>query len=250
MRRFGLIGYPLTHSFSPAYFAEKFKKEQIKDARYDLFEMPDISVFPQFIKNNPELCGINVTIPHKESVIPFLHALDSVAGEIGSVNTILISQGQTIGYNTDVKGIAETLKPHLEWYMTQALVLGTGGSAKTVKYFLEKTGMEVLSVSRNPEKQRNEIGYGELTQELIQRHKLIINCTPVGMYPKADTFPPIPYEGISDMHVLFDLVYNPPYTRFMEEGEIRGATVINGKKMLQVQAEASWAIWNQKPALM
>ncbi len=250
MRRFGLIGYPLTHSFSPAYFADKFKKENITDSDYELFEMPDIEAFPELLKSHPDLCGINVTIPHKESVIPYLDELDPVASEIGSVNTILISEGKTKGYNTDLSGIAETLKPHLEWYMVNALILGTGGSAKTVKYFLEKIGLETLNVSRNPAKKKGQVGYEELTTDLIQKHKLIINCTPLGMHPQTDTLPSIPYEGISDMHVLFDLVYNPPFTRFMEEGEIRGATVLNGSKMLRVQAEASWAIWNQKPALM
>jgi shikimate dehydrogenase len=250
VRRFGLIGHPLSHSFSPAYFAEKFKKENIADAVYSLFEIPDIRQFPELLNQHPDLKGLNVTIPYKESVIPYLDSLDSVAAEIGSVNTIRIDSGKTIGYNTDLKGIAETLKPHLEWYMTQALILGTGGSAKTVAYFLRKAGLDVLSVSRNPEKKQNEIGYGDLTAELIQKHKLIINCTPAGMYPDEDGLPDIPYSGISHMHVLFDLVYNPPFTRFMEEGEMRGATVISGKKMLQVQAEASWIIWNQKPALM
>jgi shikimate dehydrogenase len=246
VRRFGLIGHPLSHSFSPAYFAEKFKKENITDAVYSLFEIPDIRQFPELLNQHPDLKGLNVTIPYKESVIPYLDSLDSVAAEIGSVNTIRIDSGKTIGYNTDLKGIAETLKPHLEWYMTQALILGTGGSAKTVAYFLRKAGLDVLSVSRNPEKKQNEIGYGDLTAELIQKHKLIINCTPAGMYPHEDSLPDIPYSGISHMHVLFDLIYNPPFTRFMEEGEMRSATVINGKKMLLVQAGASWEIWNQE----
>lgn len=250
MRRFGLIGFHLTHSFSPAYFAEKFKKENITDAVYELFELTDISQFPELLRNHPDLRGLNVTIPYKEAVIPFLDETDQTAGEIGSVNTIVISGGKTIGYNTDLSGIAETLKPHLEWYMVNALILGTGGSAKTVKYFLEKIGMETLSVSRHPRNEKGRVGYEELTSELIQKHKLIINCTPVGMFPHTDTFPPIPYEGISDMHVLFDLVYNPPITRFLKEGEIRGATVLNGSKMLRVQAEASWALWNQNPALI
>lgn len=244
MRQFGLIGYPLTHSFSPAYFAQKFEKEHITDARYDLFELADITDFPKLLKQYPSLCGLNVTIPYKEAVIPYLDEIDPVAAEIGSVNCIVFRNGQTVGYNTDLAGIAQTLKPHLEWYMMTALILGTGGSAKTVAYFLQKIGIQPIHVTRNPSNP-DHLSYENLTSEIVQKHKLIVNCSPVGMYPDVDEKPDIPYDGITDMHVLFDLVYNPPFTRFLEEGQDRDAGTVNGEKMLRVQAEAGWKLWNE-----
>lgn len=243
MRQFGLIGYPLSHSFSPKYFAEKFEKEHILDARYDAFELNSIEAFPTFLKENHNLCGLNVTIPYKESVIPYLDEIEATAKEIGSVNTILFQEGKTIGHNTDLIGIAETLKPHLEWYMMNALIIGTGGSAKTVAYFLNKIGIESLFVSRYANA-TNQITYENLSTDLIQKHKLIINCSPVGMYPNNDEKPAIPYDGITDMHVIFDLIYNPEMTQFLKEAEEREASILNGKKMLQRQAEASWNLWN------
>lgn len=244
MRQFGLIGYPLTHSFSPAYFANKFEKESIADARYDLFELSAVTDFPALLKTHPHLAGLNVTIPYKESIIPYLDELDPVAAEIGSVNTIVFHEGRTIGHNTDLVGIAELLKPQLEWYMMSALVLGTGGSAKTVAYFLDKIGIQPIHVTRTPQ-QTHHLAYSELTPEIIQKHKLIINCSPVGMYPRVDERPDIPYEGIGDMHVLIDLIYNPPLTRFLQEGQDRDADIANGEKMLRTQAEASWKLWNR-----
>lgn len=245
MRQFGLIGHPLTHSFSPTYFAEKFQKEGISDASYTAFDLEDISQFPDLLKSNPELAGLNVTIPYKESIIPFLDQIDPVAGEIGSVNTILFQEGKTVGHNTDLIGISETLKPHLEWYMMTALILGNGGSAKTVSYFLKKIGIQSLFITRNPSS-ADQISYSELTEELIQKHKLIINCSPVGMFPNMEEKPAIPYEGITDMHVLFDLIYNPPMTQFLQEAQDRDATTLNGSKMLRLQAEASWKLWNRQ----
>jgi shikimate dehydrogenase len=244
LRQFGLIGHPLKHSFSPAYFAEKFQKEGISNARYDAFDLDDISQFPGLLKSNPKLAGLNVTIPYKESVIPYLDTVDPVAAEIGSVNTILFSDGKTIGHNTDLIGISETLKPHLEWYMMTALILGTGGSAKTVSYFLRKIGIQSLFITRNPSS-ADQISYSELTEEFIQKHKLIINCSPVGMFPNVEDKPAIPYDGITDMHVLFDLIYNPPMTQFLQEAQDRDATTLNGSKMLRIQAEASWKLWNK-----
>lgn len=245
MRLFGLIGKPLSHSFSKDYFTRKFEREHITDAKYQNFELQSIEEFHQLIAEHPGLCGLNVTIPYKESVIPFLDEVHPVAKEIGSVNCLVIQNGKTTGYNTDIYGISETLKPHLEWYMTSALILGSGGSAKTVAYFLQKTGMEVQFVSR--EKAVNTLTYDELTEEIIRRNKLIINCTPVGMFPYIEQKPQIPYEGISDMHVLFDLIYNPPMTGFLHEGMEREATTLNGEKMLRIQAEASWKLWNPEP---
>lgn len=243
MRQFGLIGHPLAHSFSPAYFAEKFRKEGITDARYDAFELPGIAAFPALVAGHPDLCGLNVTIPHKETVMPFLDEIHPVAAEIGSVNTILFQNGRTVGHNTDLNGISETLKQHLEWYMMDALVLGTGGSAKTVAYFLKKIGIHTRFVTRRPEGE-NQLAYEDLTADIIQKHKLIINCSPVGMFPHVNEKPDIPYEGITDMHLLFDLVYNPPLTGFLQEAQDRDAGTVNGAKMLRVQAEASWKLWN------
>lgn len=242
MKQFGLIGYPLGHSFSPAYFKQKFEREKITGVRYDAFELKSIDEFPAFLKKHPLLCGLNVTIPYKESVIPFLDELHPVAAEIGSVNTVVFRDGKIIGYNTDLSGIAESLKPHLEWYMMNALILGTGGSAKTVAYFLSKIGIQVNFVSRNPEGE-NQLAYAELTEDIIQKNKLIINCSPAGMYPNIEQKPDIPYNGISDMHVLFDLIYNPPFSAFLNEAAMRGASYINGEKMLRTQAEASWNLW-------
>ena len=242
MRQFGLIGYPLTHSFSPGYFAEKFKKENITDAEYNAYEISSIVQFPSLVQRLPNLVGLNVTIPYKETIIPYLNELDAVAKQIGSVNTILFRDGKSIGHNTDLIGISETLKPHLEWYMMQALILGTGGSAKTVAYFLQKIGIEPWFVTRTPT-EKNHIAYADLTPETVQKYKLIVNCSPVGMYPNVAEKPAIPYDGITDMHVLFDLVYNPSMTQFLQEGQDRDATIINGHKMLLAQAEASWKIW-------
>jgi len=243
MRQFGLIGYPLTHSFSPAYFAKKFERENITDARYDAFELTDISEFPQLLKDHPDLHGLNVTIPYKESVIPYLDEVEPVAAEIGSVNTVVFRNGKTVGHNTDLVGISETLKPHLEWYMMNALILGTGGSAKTVGYFLRKIGIQPLYVTRTPQA-KDQISYGDLTSDIVQKHKLIINCSPVGMYPNVHEMPAIPYDGIGDMHVLFDLIYNPPMTQFLQQAQDRDAGIVNGEKMLRVQAEAAWKLWN------
>lgn len=245
MRQFGLIGYPLTHSFSPAYFAKKFEKENIADARYDAFELAEVSDFPKLLHNYPSLAGLNVTIPYKESIIPYLDEIEPVAAEIGSVNTILFQNGRTVGHNTDLLGISESLKPHLEWYMMNALILGAGGSAKTLAYFLKKIGIQPIHVTRHPQHE-DHLAYARLTPEIVLKHKLIINCSPVGMYPHVDEKPDIPYEGLTDMHVLFDLVYNPPMTQFLTEGQDRDATVLNGEKMLRVQAEASWKLWNGK----
>jgi shikimate dehydrogenase len=243
LRQFGLIGHPLTHSFSPTYFAEKFQKENITDASYDAFDLKDISEFRFLLQNNPNLAGLNVTIPYKESIIPYLDEIEPVAEEIGSVNTILLRDGKTTGHNTDLIGISETLKPHLEWYMVNALILGTGGSAKTVAYFLKKVGIEPIFATRNPT-EKNHISYADITAEFIQGHKLIINCSPVGMFPNVNDKPAIPYEGVTDMHVLFDLIYNPPLTKFLEEAQEKDATAINGSIMLKLQAEASWKLWN------
>jgi shikimate dehydrogenase len=245
MKKYGLIGFPLTHSFSKQFFTEKFKKEGI-NAIYENFEIEDISLLTEIIKNNKDLEGLNVTIPYKEQVIPFLDELDEAAEKVGAVNTVKITQKrQQInlkGYNTDTWGFETSLKPLLREHHTKALLLGTGGASKAIKFVLNKLNIDYISASIE-ELHEREIRYPEIDETIMSERLLIINATPLGTYPKTDTFPPIPYEFISDKHLLFDLVYNPEMTRFLEKGKERGATLKNGLEMLQQQALRSYEIW-------
>jgi shikimate dehydrogenase len=246
MKKYGLIGYPLTHSFSKRYFTEKFETEKI-DSTYDNFEIDNISKFPGIIKNNPELIGLNVTIPYKEQVIPFLDELNDSAKEIGAVNTVKIVRtvdGTFLkGFNTDTFGFETSLKPLLKEYHKKALILGTGGASKALKYVLIKLGIEFISASIE-ELKENEIRYEAIDKKMISDRLLIINATPLGTYPKVETFPNIPYQFITEKHLLFDLVYNPEVTQFMEKGLQKGANVKNGYEMLLNQAIKSYEIWN------
>jgi shikimate dehydrogenase len=244
MRKFGLIGYPLGHSFSGKYFREKFERESIANCVYSNYEISDISSLPDVLADQ-ELEGLNVTIPYKERVIHFLHKKDPVVEEIAACNCISISGGILTGYNTDVIGFEESLAQRLTEKDKRALVLGTGGSSRAVAWVLEKRGIDFLYVSRYKRDAAIHIGYEDLTPEIIKSHSLIINSTPVGMDPNADNCPPIPYEWIGPTHYLFDLVYNPARTLFLKKGEERGARIKNGADMLIIQAEASWKIWNQ-----
>ena len=244
MRKFGLIGYPLGHSFSGKYFREKFQRESIEDCTYSNFEIISISDLPEILKD-PELKGLNVTIPYKESVIPFLHKKDPVVEEIGACNCINILKGELTGYNTDVIGFENSLKEKLTLKDTSALILGTGGSSKAVAWILKKKGIDFLFVSRNKSLADSQITYEELNRELLETHTLVINTTPLGMEPKTGVCPPIPYQWIGPGHYLFDLVYNPVKTLFLEKGENAGARIKNGADMLTIQAEASWVIWNK-----
>lgn len=243
MRKFGLIGYPLGHSFSGKYFAEKFHRANIYDCVYSNFEIASIAELPEILKD-PELEGLNVTIPYKESVIPFLHAKDPVVEEIAACNCIRIAKGELTGYNTDVIGFENSLIEKLTAKDTRALILGTGGSSKAVAWVLRKKGIKFLFVSRNKSIGDNQITYKELSQEIVDTHSLIINTTPLGMEPKTGDFPLIPYQWIGPDHYLFDLIYNPVKTLFLEKGEDAGARIKNGSDMLTIQAEASWTIWN------
>jgi shikimate dehydrogenase len=247
MRKFGLIGYPLGHSFSRKYFREKFQLEGIEDCSYSNFELPAISFLPEILKD-PELKGLNVTIPYKESVIPFLHKKDQVVEEIGACNCIRIEKGQLKGFNTDVKGFEESFSEKLIATDHYALVLGTGGSSKAVAWVLKKCAIQFLFVSRKSSASAQQITYGDLNQELLEKYSLIINCTPLGMEPDTGACPPIPYEWIGSKHYLFDLVYNPAKTLFLAKGEAAGARIKNGADMLAIQAEANWAIWNRLKA--
>jgi shikimate dehydrogenase len=244
MNLFGLIGYPLTHSFSKKYFTGKFEKEGIKNCRYDLFEIKNIEDLPSIIKNNPELKGLNVTIPHKESVIKFLDELDGPAASIKAVNVIKLEKGRLKGYNSDFHGFRQSLARFLGEQPLQnlkAIVLGTGGSSKAVRAALEDLKIQYKTVSRN--KGQADFTYEGLETQ-IEKFKLIINTTPVGMYPSDEACPDLPYDLITKDHYLFDLVYNPEETLFMKKGKEKGARTRNGMEMLSLQAEKAWEIWN------
>ena len=247
MKKYGLIGFPLTHSFSKRYFTEKFETENI-DSTYDNFEIDNISKFPGIIKNNPDIIGLNVTIPYKEQVIPFLNELNDSAREVGAVNTIKIIRTKSgvhlKGFNTDTYGFENSLKPLLKEHHKKALILGTGGASKALKYVLNKLGIGYISASIE-ELKENEIRYEDIDEKMINERLLIINATPLGTYPKVDTCPNIPYEFITDKHLLFDLVYNPELTVFLKNGLERGAATKNGYEMLLLQAIRAYEIWNE-----
>lgn len=240
---FGLIGYPLSHSFSKGYFIEKFKREGIADCAYELFPLSDISLFPALLQEQPNLVGLNVTIPHKEAVIPYLNELDEEAREIGAVNTITIRSGKTKGYNTDVYGFEASFRKHLQPHHQRALVLGTGGASKAVLHVLRKWGIPYLLVSRTGGE--GKISYNDLTPELLESHTIIINTSPLGMYPKVEACPELPYEALTPQHYLYDLIYNPAETIFLRKGKEAGAITENGLEMLHLQAEKAWEIWNK-----
>lgn len=246
MRKFGLIGYPLTHSFSKKYFTSKFEREGIVDCQYDLYEIPYISLFPKILSENSELQGINVTIPYKEKVIPFLDEMDPACKKIGAVNCILIKDGKLKGYNTDYIGFRESLESFMGNVKLNALVLGTGGASKAVIQALTDMDIPFLMVSRTHSKNHGWITYHdlELHPEILASHHLIVNTTPLGTYPKTEEMPEINPKYITGMHKVYDLVYNPEKTFLMRSLEARGALVKNGLEMLQLQAEAAWRIWN------
>lgn len=246
MERYGLIGYPLSHSFSRDFFNEKFKSEDI-DAEYVNFEIPSIERLPETLSANPDLCGFNVTIPYKEKIISYLDELSEDANSIGAVNVVKISQrkGKTYlkGYNSDVIGFTRSIEPLLDSNRRYALVLGTGGASKAVVYALHKLNVETLIVSRNPKE--GMISYNQLTPEIVSSHKVIVNCTPIGMYPHTDECPNIPYQAVEFGHLFYDLVYNPDETLFLKRGAQQGAETKNGLEMLLLQAYASWDFWHQ-----
>lgn len=248
MDKYGLIGFPLGHSFSKGFFNEKFHTENI-DAEYTNYELPSIENFLDVVHHTPNLKGLNVTIPYKQQIIPFLDALNEDTKEIGAVNVIKFvhqPEGKVllIGYNSDIIGFTQSLKPLLQPIHRKALILGTGGASKAVFYGLKKLGIESLFVSRE-KKGTETLTYNELTPEIINNHNIIINTTPVGMFPHVDACPPIPYEYLTSNHLLYDLTYNPDETLFMKRGKQQGATVKNGLEMLLLQALAAWEIWQQ-----
>lgn len=244
MRKFGLIGKTLVHSFSKKYFTEKFEREAV-DANYELYSMANVDSLRQFVQEH-SLCGLNVTIPYKQDVIPLLDEIESEAQMVGAVNVIKIKrEGERLclkGFNTDVVGFRNSLKPLLKPWHSSALVLGTGGASKAVLYVLENLGIAARCVSR--QKREGMLTYETLDADVMRRNTLIVNTTPLGTFPNVDTCPDIPYRLLTEKHLLFDLVYNPEQTLFMKKGLQNGAAVKNGYEMLVGQAEASWRIWN------
>ena len=244
MKKYGLIGYPLKHSFSKQYFNNKFISESI-DATYLNFELSSIKEFPNILTDHKDLCGLNVTIPYKEQIIPYLDGLAN-AKEIGAVNVIKFDRSKgklrLIGYNSDIIGFQESIEPLLKEYHKKALILGTGGASKAVFHGLKNLNISAKFVSRT--KKEDCLTYEELTPEIMNDYTVIVNATPVGMYPNVDSAPNIPYNLLTDKHLLYDLLYNPDVTLFMQRGKAQGATVKNGLEMLLLQAFHAWAIWN------
>jgi len=248
MKQFGLIGFPLSHSFSKGYFAEKFINEGISDCNYEIFPLENINLFSDLIANNQTIVGLNVTIPYKKEIIPFLHKIDEGAAAIGAVNTIRVervnNQIQLKGYNTDVYGFEISLLKLLKPTHTKALILGTGGAALAVQYILNKLSITWKSVSRTSKE--NVFSYEDITDAVLAEYTLIINTSPLGMYPNSETCPALPYHALTRNHYLYDLVYNPKETLFLKKGKEKGCLTKNGLEMLHLQAEKAWEIWNNK----
>jgi shikimate dehydrogenase len=242
MNLYGLIGFPLGHSFSKKYFTEKFENEGLGHCFFELFPIERIGSFPSLLNDQPSLKGIAVTIPYKKTVIPYLDELSDAAKEIGAVNCIQINEGKLKGYNTDVIGFERSFVPLLQPHHTKALVLGTGGSSSAVLYILRRLNIVFSIVSRTPEE--NEIGYDDIDQELLEEFTIIINCTPVGMTPDTDAAPEIPYKFLGSRHYCYDLIYTPAETKFLRLAKSYGAAIMNGYEMLVIQAEENWKIWN------
>ena len=247
MDKYGLIGYPLGHSFSIGYFNEKFHNVGI-NAKYENFELASSDDLPEVIDSNPELKGLNVTIPYKEKVLNYLTTVSPEARAIGAVNVIkVIHKGNDVelkGYNSDVIGFTQSIEPLLERYHKKALILGTGGASKAVDYGLKSLGLETVKVSRYERPDTTQ--YDKITPEVIQEYNVIVNCTPLGMYPKTSSCPDLPYEAMDSHTLLYDLIYNPDETMFMKKGKAQGATVKNGLEMLLLQAFASWELWHSQ----
>lgn len=247
MDKYGLIGYPLGHSFSKNYFNEKFENEKI-NAEYINFEIPTIDSLPEILASNPELKGLNVTIPYKEKVISFLDTVSSEARAIGAVNVIKVehkgSQVVLKGYNSDVIGFTKSIEPMLERCHKKALILGTGGASKAINYGLKSLGLETVFVSRY--ERPNTIQYDKITPDVVQEYNVIVNCTPCGMFPRINECPQLPYEAMDSRNILYDLIYNPDQTLFMKKGTQQGATVKNGLEMLLLQAFSSWTFWQEE----
>jgi len=245
MKKYGLIGTPLSHSFSKKYFTEKFKLKKIPNCSYDLYDIKNIEDLITILNQNKELLGLNVTIPYKESIFPFLNEIDPIANEIGAVNTLKIDPKKNIlkGYNTDYFGFKKSLKPFINKNHQRALIIGTGGASKAVSYALKELNIDCLFVSRTPVSS-DQIPYKDINEYVMKYHQIIVNTSPIGMFPKIDNKPAIPYDYLTAQHLLYDLVYNPKETQFLNEGVKHNCIQINGLQMLILQAEKSWEIWN------
>lgn len=244
MKIYGLIGKTLGHSFSQRYFSEKFQNERIADCIYQNFELKDLAKDIPQLKNEPALSGLNVTIPYKTDIIAYLDDLTDDCREMNACNCIKIKDGKWVGYNTDVMGFERSFVRHLKPFHKKALILGTGGASKAVRFVFGKMGIQFLEVTRDKKDHPSAITYDEITQDIFDEYHIIVNTTPLGMYPNVDAYPTLPYQFISDQHYFFDLVYNPAKTIFLSKAEAKGALIENGEKMLVIQAEESWEIWN------
>jgi len=244
MKTYGIMGFPLTHSFSQKFFTQKFKKEGIGNCQYEVYPVGSAAEIKNLIKTDPTLEGLNVTIPYKRSVLTYLDDSDKLPTGLRACNCIRIKEGRTIGYNTDVIGFERSLLPFLKEHHTGALVLGNGGAAEAVKFVLKKLKLNYKIVSRKIHTDA-DLTYGDLTESVIEQNKLIINTTPLGSFPNIDECPDIPYGFLTARHLLYDLVYNPEKTLFLQKGEAFGAMIKNGYEMLELQAEESWRIWNE-----
>ncbi|WP_053992222.1 shikimate dehydrogenase [Mangrovimonas sp. TPBH4] len=243
MHKLGLLGRNISYSFSKGYFSKKFETEGLPFV-YENFDLETISELKTVLQNNPNLIGFNVTIPYKEQIIPLLNTLDSTAEEVGAVNTVKIQKdGSLKGFNTDYYGFQTSLEPYLKPSHKTALILGTGGASKAVAYALKNLGFAYEFVSRTS-KENVKFIYQDLTEDILKQYTVIVNCTPLGTHPNVNQCPDIPYDGLTSGHLLYDLIYNPEHTKFLTCGDIKGATTVNGSKMLQLQAEKAWEIWN------
>ncbi|WP_422860430.1 shikimate dehydrogenase family protein [Flagellimonas sp. S174] len=239
--RYGLLGKNISYSFSKGYFSKKFKALQLEEHSYENFDIQTIEEFPKILEQ-VNLKGLNVTIPYKESILPYLSEIDADAEQIGAVNTIKFTENGLKGFNTDAYGFQKSLEPFLKTHHSKALILGTGGASKAIRFVLNNLGLETQYVSRN--KTNNVITYNQLDSGVLNEFTVIVNCTPLGTFPDVDKKPDIPYQHITDKHLLFDLVYNPEVTTFLKLGQEKGASICNGFKMLELQADRSWEIWN------
>ena len=244
MREYGLIGFPLSHSFSQKYFTEKFLKEGIDDAIFHAFSIPVISDLKDILDEHPALKGFAITIPYKRAVISYLTEASNAVKETGACNCIKIEGSALKGYNTDVIGFENSFIKCLQKHHTNALILGTGGASAAVEFVLQRLQIPFTYVSRTTNTEKNILGYDDVNDGVMEDHPIIINCTPLGTYPKTEEAPAIPYNAITPNHYLFDLVYNPPLTKFLQHGKEKGAVIQNGYEMLVIQAEENWKIWN------
>ncbi|GGZ91063.1 shikimate dehydrogenase family protein [Algibacter mikhailovii] len=246
MNKLGLLGKNISYSFSRSYFKKKFEDEQIENTSYENFDIENIDLFPSIIENTEDLKGLNVTIPYKQQVMPFLDKINKKAKAIGAVNTIRITKkGKLIGYNTDCYGFKNSIKPAIQKHHKKALILGTGGASKAIAFSLEEMGISYNYVSRQLS-EGIKFSYDTLTEDALKDYQIVINCTPLGTFPDVDSAPNIPYKGLNENYILFDLIYNPEETKFLKQGREKGATTLNGLNMLRLQAEKAWSIWDLK----